>query len=130
MVGEVIDRAMQVHGGEGICREFLNRLISIVARTQLIRSFFFVCRGYSSSLSLGWCANSSIRRCAFPPSPQLRCTLTDDDSFEQQGPDEVHIAQIGAQELKRAPALHAAAKAIREKEEKVRKAAGLKASHL
>ena len=46
------------------------------------------------------------------------------------GPDEVHIAQIGAQELKRAPALWTAKRTMEANEEKIRKAAGLKASHL
>lgn len=41
-------------------------------------------------------------------------------------PQEVHISQIGTRELKKAPGLHKSQARLLEREEKVRKAAGVK----
>ncbi|KAL8292613.1 hypothetical protein RQP46_001225 [Phenoliferia psychrophenolica] len=81
MVTQVIDRAMQVHGAEGICQD--------------------------TPLAALWTGVRTLRYA--------------------DGPDEVHLSQIGIRELKKAPGLHAAEKLLAEREEKVRKAAGVKA---
>ncbi|KAM0748350.1 acyl-CoA dehydrogenase NM domain-like protein [Meredithblackwellia eburnea MCA 4105] len=80
MVGEVIDRAMQVHGAEGICQD--------------------------QPLAQLW---ANIRTLRFA-----------------DGPDEVHLQQIGLQELKKAPALHENQKKYEAREEQIRKSFGLK----
>ncbi|KAK4705057.1 hypothetical protein P7C70_g1151, partial [Phenoliferia sp. Uapishka_3] len=81
MCGLVIDRAMQVHGAEGISQD--TRLAGMWAGIRTLRF--------------------------------------------ADGPDEVHIAQIGLQELKKAPRLHEAKKRLEEREAKIRLANGFKA---
>ena len=83
MVGRVIDRAMQVHGAEGICQD--QPLASLFAGIRTLR--------YAD------------------------------------GPDEVHIAQIGIREIKRAQQLHVEHEKMRERETAVMKRAGV-AAHL
>jgi acyl-CoA dehydrogenase len=107
MVGEVIDRAMQVHGAEGICRE--SKLFFHFQRVELVIKFRQITTE-DTPLAALWAGMRTLRFA--------------------DGPDEVHIAQIGAQELKRAPALWTAKRTMEANEEKIRKAAGLKASHL
>ncbi|KAM0791158.1 hypothetical protein ACM66B_005643 [Microbotryomycetes sp. NB124-2] len=78
MVGEVIDRAMQVHGAEGICQD--------------------------QPLAFMWAAIRTLRFA--------------------DGPDEVHIQQIGLKELKEAPRLHAKREQLKRKEEELLRKAG------
>jgi len=79
VVGEIVDRAMQVHGAEGISQD--------------------------TPLAALW---AGVRTLRFA-----------------DGPDEVHIQQVGLQELKRADGLRAAAKQQAIKEDKVRAAGGV-----
>ncbi|KDE08919.1 acyl-CoA dehydrogenase [Microbotryum lychnidis-dioicae p1A1 Lamole] len=84
VVGQVIDRAMQVHGAEGVCQD--------------------------TPLAALWAAVRTLRFA--------------------DGPDEVHIQQIGLQELKRAPGLHVLNQKKKDREAKLFNAAGIKSSHL
>jgi len=79
VVGEIVDRAMQVHGAEGISQD--------------------------TPLAALW---AGVRTLRFA-----------------DGPDEVHIQQVGLQELKRADGLRAAAKQQAIKEDKVRAQGGV-----
>ncbi|CAE6456011.1 unnamed protein product [Rhizoctonia solani] len=80
MALQVVDRAMQVHGAEGICQD-----------TPLARY---------------WAGLRTLRYA--------------------DGPDEVHMQQIGQRELKRAPRLKELSAAAQRKEDQLWKAAGIK----
>ena len=56
MVGEVIDRAMQVHGAEGICRAFRSSQVLGIGLTRCDD------RGYPACGALGWNPYPPFRR--------------------------------------------------------------------
>lgn len=62
---------------------------------------------------------SALPRSLLPPPAAPNASLT------PARPQEVHISQIGLQELKRAPALHAAEKKIKSREAEISRAGGL-----
>ncbi|CAE6462564.1 unnamed protein product [Rhizoctonia solani] len=80
MALQVVDRAMQVHGAEGICQD--------------------------TPLAKYWAGLRTLRYA--------------------DGPDEVHMQQIGQRELKRAPRLKELSAAAQRKEDQLWKAAGIK----
>jgi len=81
VVGKVIDRAIQVHGAEGICQD--------------------------TPLAAMWVGIRTLRFA--------------------DGPDEVHIQQIGERELKRVPQLKAATAEAKRKETALFQKYGIKA---
>ncbi|KAM0750146.1 acyl-CoA dehydrogenase [Meredithblackwellia eburnea MCA 4105] len=83
VVGKVIDRAMQVHGAEGISQD--------------------------TPLAGRWAGIRTLRYA--------------------DGPDEVHLQQIGLQELKNAPKLHESQRLLESREQNIRKSQGLKPLH-
>ncbi|CAE6428922.1 unnamed protein product [Rhizoctonia solani] len=80
MALQVVDRAMQVHGAEGICQD--------------------------TPLAKFWAGLRTLRYA--------------------DGPDEVHMQQIGQRELKRAPRVRELSAAVQRKEDQLWKAAGIK----
>jgi acyl-CoA dehydrogenase len=96
MALKVVDRAIQVHGAEGICQD--TPLAYFYASLRTLR--FADVRPHLLSIcpSLYFC----------------RLNVVDVDA-DDKGPDEVHIQQQGKQELKRLPMLRERYDKIREK---------------
>ena len=93
MACQVIDRAIQAYGAEGVSQDTPLAAMYAGLRTLRIADVRCICRWYSSRCS-------SLTRCS-------------------QGPDAVHIQQIGQRELKRASQLVKRQEAIRQKEKAV-----------
>jgi acyl-CoA dehydrogenase len=97
MALNVVDRAMQVHGAEGISQD------------QPLAYFWASLR----TLKFADVSSSSPLPLIFRPSlPGRESSLAGAD---KQGPDEVHIQQQGKQELKRVPMLRERYGRIRDK---------------
>jgi acyl-CoA dehydrogenase len=101
MALKVVDRAMQAFGAEGICQD--------------------------QPLAQMWAGLRTLRyadvRHAIVHSV---CLAHAHFLYHFQGPDEVHMLQIGRQELKRVPDLNARTKKINEKRLLLEKASGEK----
>jgi acyl-CoA dehydrogenase len=104
MALKVVDRAIQVHGAEGISQD--QPLAYFYASLRTLK-FADVRLSYSSSYSSSSFLSLSHSSCSNDSS---RMHLAD-----KQGPDEVHIQQQGKQELKRVPMIRERYGRIREK---------------
>jgi len=98
MALQVVDRAIQSYGAEGLSQD--TPLANIAAGLRTLR-FADVCTSLSG------------RKAIFLTS----C----------QGPDEVHIQQIGKTELKRSPLLKKKTEDVKRKEQALYKKSGIKA---
>lgn len=128
VVNEVIDRAMQLHGAEGICRASARPLeretpparISLADMTCAL-SLSIANRGHPSGTDVGRRPHPPLRRRAslIPPVLPSRASLT--LVAAHQGPDEVHLDQLGRTELTKVPAIRAKHERFRRREEEVTK---------
>ena len=98
MALKVVDRAMQVYGAEGICQD--TPLAAIYAGLRTLRY-----------------ADVSVSLDIFLIDMLMKWRL--------QGPDEVHIQQIGKAELKRVPMLVERTQGIKKRSEKLMRESGI-----
>jgi acyl-CoA dehydrogenase len=116
MACDVVDRAMQAFGAEGICQD--QELARMYAGLRTLRfadvSFTAVSRAAGTN-GIRYRVRTRSARCLRP----LRRALT----FVSQ----VHIQQIGKRELKRAPALTKRYEEVKKREEAMMSKYGLKA---